>query len=351
MKISYEDIRVGEDSVTEITLTNKNKMEVSFLNLGGIITRISVPDLEGNFNNVVLAHQDFHDYRKNKGYLGAVIGRTAGRIKNAKFTLNHTQYNLPKNYGQNSAHGGLKGFDKQLFSFEPSSSGFGMSLMYHSNHLEEGYPGNLDVKITYTLNEENEFTIDYEAKTDQDTLVNLTNHTYFNLSGDFNESILYHELFVAADEYAELMEDSTISGKLTKVRETPFDFRYHHEIGEEINNSHDQIRIGNGYDHPFILDKDREVKLRLLHRFTGRILEIETNHDAVVVYTQNYADNQVVNNNIILKPRKSIALETQSLPIGVDGLNMEFSKLKANEPYHKWTKYRFTIEDIPDFKI
>lgn len=351
MKISYKDIIIGEHDVTEITMTNKNKMEVSFLNLGGIITRISVPDLEGDFNNVVLAHQDYNDYLENKGYIGGIIGRTAGRIKDAKFILNDIEYNLSKNYGENSGHGGYKGFDKQLFSYEPSSERCEIKLNYLSKDLEEGYPGNIGIEVTYTLNDENEFTIDYKAKSDQDTLVNLTNHTYFNLSGDFKESILYHELFIAADEYAELLEDSSVSGRLSKVENSPFDFRYHHEIGEEINHPHEQIKIGDGYDHPFILREDREVKLRLLHRFTGRILELETNHDAIVVYTQNYTDEQIINNNQVLERRKAIALEAQSLPIGSNGLNMEFSFLKANEPYHKWTKYRFNIENIPDFKI
>lgn len=342
---------IGEHKVTEITMTNKNNMEVSFLTLGGIITKISVPDLEGNFDNVVLAHQDCRDYEENKGYFGGIIGRTAGRIKDAKFTLNGVEYNLAKNYGENSGHGGNRGFDKQLFSFEVSSDGGEVKLEYYSKDLEEGYPGNVEIEVTYSLNDDNEFTIDYKAKSDQDTLLNLTNHSYFNLSGDFEESILYHELFMAADEYVELMKDFSVSGRISKVENTPFDFRYHHEIGEEINHPHEQIKIGNGYDHPFILRKNEDVKLRLLHRFTGRILEMETNHDAMVIYTQNYTDNQIISNNQTLQTRKAVALEAQSLPIGTNGLNMEYSILKANEPYHKWTKYRFKTEYLPDFKI
>lgn len=351
MGISYKSYQIGEHEVTEITLVNKNKMEVSFLTLGGIITRVIVPDIEGNFDNVVLAHHDYADYEKNKGYFGGIIGRTAGRIKDAKFTLNGVKYPLAKNYGENSGHGGFEGFDKKLFAFQTSEDESEVKLTRLSKHMEEGYPGNLQVEIIYALNDNNEFSISYGSRSDQDTLVNLTNHTYFNLSGDFRESILYHELFINADTYNELLEDSSVSEIISKVENTPFDFRYHHEIGEEIEADHPQIKIGHGYDHPFILKKGNQVKARLLHRFTGRVLEVETDHDAVVIYSQNYAEDQCVNENLLLKPRKAIAIETQSLPIGKENLNIESSLLKAGQNYHKKTIYRFSIENLPDFKV
>lgn len=350
MAISYKEHRIGNNEVTEITLVNKNQMKVSFLNLGGIITEISVPDLNGNFDNVVLAHDDYEDYLENKGYLGAIIGRTAGRIKDAKFTLHEIEYTLAKNYGKNSGHGGARGFDKQIFDFKAYLDGNQVTLMYVSKHMEEGYPGNAQIEVTYGLNDENEFSIDYKAMSDEDTLMNLTNHTYFNLSGDFKESILYHEMFIAADEFAQLHKDSTVSGKLLPVAGSPFDFRYHHEIGEEINEVHDQIEIGQGYDHPFVLRDDDKVKIRLLHRFTGRVLEIKTNHDAVVIYSQNYTDNQVVNGGLELERRKAIAIETQSLPIGPKDINIQSSMLKAHEVYQKKTIYHFSVEDLPDIQ-
>ncbi len=348
MGISYKNHMIGSRNVTEFTLVNKNKMKVSFLNLGGIITEITVPDLNGKFENVVLAHENYDDYEENKGYLGALIGRTAGRIKGAKFTLHDKEYLLSKNYGENSGHGGYEGFHKQLFHFEVSKDESKVILRYTSKHMEEGYPGKVEIEVTYTLNDQNEFSIDYKAVSDQDTLLNLTNHSYFNLSGDFLESILYHELYIASDEFAELLEDSAVSGKRLKVENTPFDFRYHHEIGEEINAVHPQIQIGNGYDHPFLLREGEKIKVRLIHRFTGRVMEVETNHKGVVIYTQNYTDNQKVNGGRILEKRKAVAIETQSLPIGLDEANKEFSELRAGQPYHKKTIYRFFTENIPD---
>ncbi len=348
MGIFYKKHIIGSREVTEITLENKNKMRVSFLDLGGIITEISVPDSEGNFKNVVLAHENYDDYEENKGYLGALIGRTSGRIKEAEFTLSGKKYALSKNYGKNSGHGGFEGFHRQLFNYKVIPNETAVTLHRLSNHMEEGYPGNVKIDVTYSLNDKNEFSIEYMALSDQDTLVNLTNHSYFNLSGDFNESILYHELYLDSEEFAELLEDSSVSGKLIRVENTPFDFRYHHEIGEEMNFNHSQIAIGNGYDHPFILNKGDGPKIRLIHRFTGRVMEMKTDHQGVVIYTQNYADQQVINGSLVLEPNKSIAIETQSLPIGLNEVNKEYSFLKSGQLYRKKTSYRFFTE-IPDY--
>lgn len=348
MGIFYKKHKIGVHDVTEITLINQNKMKVSFLNLGGIITEICVPDVHGQFDNVVLAHENYTDYEENKGYLGALIGRTAGRIKEAKFTLHDQEYPLSKNYGQNSGHGGDEGFHRQLFEMTISPDEKTVTLSRISHHMEAGYPGNVKIEVSYTLNDDNEFSIEYRGVSDQDTLVNLTNHSYFNLSGDFTESILYHELYLDSEEYAELLDDSSVSGKILKVDDTPFDFRYHHEIGEEIGSSHPQIKIGNGYDHPFILHEGDQTKIRLLHRFTGRVMEIETNHDAVVIYTQNYTDHQVITGGRILETRKAVAIETQSLPIGPNGVNIDFSVLKSGQPYSKKTTYRFKTEVMSD---
>lgn len=348
MKISVNKINIAEQEVHEITLRNKQGMEVSFLTLGGIITKILVPDRDGNFENVVLSHADYEDYIENKGYFGAIIGRTSGRIKNAQFELNGIEYTLTKNYGENQGHGGLHGFSRKVFQYETCNLNDNASakLSYVSPHLEEGYPGEVLVEVMYSLNDQNEFGISYEAVPNADTLINLTNHTYFNLSGSFEESILYHELMIKAEKFAEIDDTSAPTGELLEVDGTPFDFRYMREIGEDIKEEHPQLLIGNGYDHPFLLVHEASPKVKLAHRFSGRVLEIDSTSESVVVYTQNYTDNQRIQGGGILNNRRSIALEFQNLPIGMNEVNKENSMIHAGEKYSVKTVYKFKVEQV-----
>lgn len=347
MKIKTEKIRIRNTEIYEITMENTSGMTVSFLNLGGIITRILVPDNEGNVENVVLSYSNYEEYLTNPGYFGAIIGRTAGRIKDAQFELNGTVYNLSKNYGDNHGHGGVEGFSKKLFKFEcfRERRAASVKLSYLSEHMEEGYPGEVLIEVTYSLNEDNEFKILYEAYPKEDTLINLTNHTYFNLSGSFEESILYHELMVNAEKFAETDSSSSVTGKLIGVEGTAFDFRYMREIGEEIKEEHPQLIQSNGYDHPYLLKKDSSPKVRLAHRFSGRVLEIESDNDCVIVYTQNYTSGQQINAEITLRERRAIALEFQRLPIGKNGVFKEASIVRKNEVYRTQTTYRFMVEE------
>lgn len=346
MKVWKRKIRLNEHEIYEITLENSNGIEVSFLTYGGIINSIMVPDNEGIVSNIVLSYSDYEDYLKNPGYFGSLIGRTAGRIKDGSFTLNGKKYLLDKNYGENSGHGGKSGFHKQIFDHEilESESRISVELTRVSPHMEEGYPGELSVKVTYTLAEDDTFTIEYEGVSSEDTLFNMTNHSYFNLSGSFHESIKYHELFIDADFYAELDESSAPTGKLIKVNETPFDFRYMREIGEEMNSPDLQLEIGHGYDHAFLLNKNSGTKIRLAHRFTGRVMEIETDNQAVVMYTQNFSQGQMISDGSILEPNCSIALEVQKLPIGSKEVFKEYSVLAANKRQLTTTKFRFFVE-------
>lgn len=346
MKVWKRKIKINEQEIDEITLENTNGIKVSFLNYGGIITSLVVPDNKGEFSNIVLAYKDYKDYLENPGYFGALIGRTAGRIKDGFLELNGKNYLLERNYGGNSGHGGKVGFDKRIFDYEifESENKIAVDLTRLSPHLEEGYPGEVSVKVTYSLLEDDTFTIQYEGISSEDTLFNMTNHSYFNLSGSFQESIKYHELFIDADFYAELDESSAPTGELIKVNETPFDFRYMREIGEEMNSPDLQLKIGNGYDHAFLLNKNSGTKIRLAHRFTGRVMEIETDNQAVVMYTQNYAQGQIIKEGSILEPNCSIALEVQKLPIGSKEVFKEHSVLPANKKHLTVTKYRFFVE-------
>ena len=346
MKVWKHSIKVKEMDVEEIFLENSNGMRVSFLNYGGIITGIYVPDAKGSLENIILAYDDYDDYLDNPGYFGAVIGRTAGRIKDATFTLDGTQYHLSKNYGRHSGHGGENGFHSKVFEHIVAERDHEIEvrLSLFSPHLEEGYPGDLEASISYSLSEDDEFIIRYEGESSEDTLINMTNHTYFNLSGSFEESIKYHELFIDAVHYAELDESSVPTGKLLKVENTSFDFRYMREIGEEMDMNDPQMIIGNGYDHPFMLNKGNGTKVRLAHRFSGRVMEISTDNDALVLYTQNYAQGQIIKGGSVLGERKSVALEVQRPPIGHNECFKENSILKADERYSTYTMFKFFTE-------
>lgn len=348
MKVSERMYPVSLPGILEVTLENENGMSVSVLNYGGIITGIRVPDRRGDLINIVLSYKDPEDYLDNPGYFGALIGRTAGRIKDAHFDLGGQRYFMAKNYGENSGHGGQKGFDKKVFRMEPEigNNEGRIHLTCESRHMEEGYPGNLKVHVTYTLSEDNTLRIDYEAESDQDTLVNLTNHSYFNLSGDFRECIEHHRLQIAASRYAALDQTSAPTGRLVEVQDSPFDFTAMKPIGKDIRANHPQLLIGKGYDHPFLFDSDKEgeVRIRLAHEPSGRTMEVRTDNEAVVFYSQNYTQGQVIQDGRTLPERRSIALEVQRLPIGAEGAFMEHSILKKGQTYHTFTEYRFDVD-------
>lgn len=348
MKVSVKKHHLRGLEVDEITLGNAQNLEVSFLNFGGIITKILVPDNQGNIANVVLAYKDYEGYLDNPAYFGAIIGRTAGRIKDGVFTINEKKYVLDKNYGPNSGQGGTHGFDKKLYDYTimEEENLIRVKLEYISRDMEKGYPGEVKVSVTYSLHEDNVFRIDYEAIPNGDTLINLTNHTYFNLSGSFDESIKYHELFIASERFLEIDETSAPTGELIETEHTPFDFYHQKEIGEDMEVFHPQLKIGNGYDHTFLLKKEGKVKVRLAHRFTGRVMEIETDNEAAVIYTQNYSQGQIIGNGKELEDRKSVAIEIQRPPIGLGECFKESSIVRKGELFNTYTSYRFFQEDF-----
>ena len=350
MKVSVKQHNLRGLDIEEITLGNEQNMEVSFLNYGGIITKILVPDNQGNIENVVLAYKDYEGYLENPAYFGAIIGRTSGRIKDGVFSLNGKTYMLDKNYGPNSGQGGRIGFDKKVFDYSviEKENSISVVLQYTSVNLEEGYPGEVKVFVTYSLNEEQEFRIDYEAIPNEDTLINLTNHSYFNLSGNFEESIKYHELFLSSDKFLELDETSAPTGVVLETEGTPFDFYHQKEIGEDMDVFDPQLKIGNGYDHTFLLKKNEKVKVRLAHRFTGRVMEIETDNEAAVVYTQNYSQGQIIENGKTLQDRKSVAIEIQRPPIGIRECFKESSIVRKGEIFKTYTNYHFFQEEFAE---
>jgi len=317
----------GRD-VQKYTLVNSNGIEISCIEYGCRITKIMTPDAEGNFANIVLGHERLDFYIVDKYYLGAICGRTAGRIKNAKFTLDGQGYNLTKNNDNNNLHGGMAGFSSRCFNSSVTANGDGATVVfsYVSEDGEEGYPGKLNLEVRYTLTEDDELIMEYFANTDKTTIVNITNHSYFNLSGDSEGTIFDHKLQIDSDEYFELGTDFCPTGKLLTLQAHPFNFKEGKLIKEVFR------RIPSGVDHPFLLNGD----IVLSHEKSGRSMRIETDQNAVVVYT----------GNMMLAPKTNtaICLETQAPPDAINHEEFASIVLKPKETYSATTKICFVID-------
>ena len=239
------------------TLTNSKGLEVRTINYGGIIVSLRVPDKNGNLGDIVLGYDKVDGYLQNPTYFGAIVGRYANRIANATFTLDGAKYTLAKNDGPNSLHGGTNGFNKQLWEAREfkNGKGVGVAYSYLSKDGEEGYPGNLKVKVTYTLTDDNQLIVDYEATTDKATPLNLSQHTYFNLAGEGNGDILGHHLLLNADRFTPVDKTLIPTGELRPVQGTPMDFSKPTTIGERINQDYEQLVLGHGYDHNWVINR------------------------------------------------------------------------------------------------
>lgn len=336
----------SNEEVIKYTLINNNGSRVSILNYGGIITNIDVPDRDGTISNVVLGYDRFDDYKQNASFFGAIAGRFAGRISNGAFTIDNRTYQLPKNDRTNCLHGGLKGFDQVIWSVTTIEDTAKVSLIlnYLSKDMEEGFPGNLDVTVTYTWNDDNQLTIDYTATTDKDTVCTLTNHSYFNLSNDLTKDILDQELMIKADQYLEL-DDVSIPMKISSTENTPFDFRVPKKVGQDINAEFEQLKNTSGYDHPFIFSDNDGVVASLYCNETGRLLGITTDLEAVVLYTGNHlTDALKISGTTCTTKHGALCLETQHIP---DNINFEPVKthiLRAGDVYRTSTSYSFTVK-------
>jgi aldose 1-epimerase len=307
--------------VEVFTLRNAHGVEARILTYGGIIQSLKTPDKTGKLDDVVLGFDDMAGYVKSSPYFGAIVGRYGNRIARGRFTLDGKTYKLAINNPPNSLHGGVKGFDKVVWHAEPfqSDSGVGVVLTHTSPDGDEGFPGTLNAKVTYTLNDSNDLAIDYEATTDKATPVNLTNHTYWNLAGDGSRDILGHVLAIPAS--AIVAVDSTLipTGEIMKVAGTPFDFRAPTAIGARIDSPHVQLKLGRGYDHTWVIDRaDQAGLVRAAHVMeptTGRTLDIYTTEPGVQFYTGNFLDGTAVGKSgHVYKYRYGLALETHHFP-------------------------------------
>ena len=350
--ISGRSFGVTPDSVEveAYTLRNTNGMEVEIITYGGIITSLKAPNKEGTYGDVVLGFDSLEGYIKGSPYFGAIIGRYGNRIANGKFTIDDVEYSLAVNDGKNHLHGGLKGFDKVVWTAKTGEKNDAVSLelSYLSKDMEEGYPGNLDCKVTYTLTNDNALEVHYEATTDKKTVLNLTQHSYFNLSGDFSKSILDEEVSINADQFLPVDETLIPTGELRDVSGTPFDFRTAKPIGQDIGADDDQLKKGGGFDHCWVLnDQDKGMRLAATayDKESGRYLEVHTDEPAIQFYTGNFLNGTLPSKQGgTYGHRSGFCLETQHYPDSPNQDNFPTVVLAPGEKYETTTSFKFTVK-------
>jgi aldose 1-epimerase len=336
----------GED-VDIYTLTNDRGMEAKITNFGGILVSLTSPDRNGKYDDVVLGFEYLENYFRYSPFFGCLVGRYANRIANAKFTLNEVEYPLFVNDGPNSLHGGRKGFDKVVWDAHEvlASDAASLALGYVSKDGEEGYPGTLSVIVVYTLLNDNSLRIDYSATTDKDTVLNLTNHTYFNLAGAGD--ILNHQLMLAADQYTPVNQYAIPTGELASVEGTPLDFRQLTPVGVRINDSHEQIVLGKGYDHNFAVRGEAGTlrpAARVYEPNSGRLMDVLTTEPGVQFYSGNFMVDMPAKRGGKYGFRGGLCLETQHFPDSPNQPQFPTTVLKPGETFKSSTVFAFCAE-------
>ena len=336
-------------TIEEYTLRNAAGMEVKCISFGGILTSISVPDRQGRLANVALGFDSLAKYEAEHPYFGAITGRYANRIGGGRFSLDGVDYQLFQNDGGNSLHGGEVGFDKRIWS--ASESDGALEFAYRSPDGEEGYPGNLDVTVRYSLDADNGLRIDYNAETDAPTVLNLTNHSYFNLQGEGEGAIYDHLLTLNADHYTPTAEDQIPTGEIEPVAGTPFDFRRAKTMGSGQRSAHPQIAAAKGYDHNFVLKRDglAEGELGLAARVyeprSGRVMEVWTTEPGVQFYAGNFLDATLAGaSGRLYRQSDGFALETQHFPDSPNKPQFPSTVLRPGERFVSTTVYRFSTD-------
>jgi len=339
-----------DQNIEQYKLENSNGVVVELLNLGGIITSIKTPDSSGKIADIALGFDDPKKYLESHPYFGAIIGRFGNRIAGGSFSLDNKDYQLAVNNGSNHLHGGIKGFDK-VFWDAKSFSAINASrvvLHYLSKHMEEGYPGNLSINVTYTLTNDDILKVRYEASTDQKTIINLTQHSYFNLSGDFSSQILDHELMINADAFLAVDENQIPTGAHTAVAQTPFDFSSFKTIGKDFNAENKQLEIGNGYDHCFVINPSETAMVEaavVQHPKSGRVMKVFTDQPGVQLYTGNFLDNTLTAKNVgTYGPQTGFCLETQHFPDAPNQPNFPTTTLNPGETFTSETWFQFSVK-------
>ncbi|MDQ6528475.1 aldose epimerase family protein [Flavobacterium sp. LHD-85] len=348
-KSEYGATAKGE-KVESYKLKNQNGMEVDIITFGGRITDLKVPNKEGVSENVVIGFSSLAQYEKENPFFGALIGRYGNRIAKGKFSLDGKEYQLAINNAPNALHGGPQGFFNVVWKADEVKSGdtASLKLSYVSKDMEEGYPGTLKVFVTYTLTNDNQLEVLYEATTDKKTVVNLTQHSYFNLSGDFTKTILDHELTLNADKLVPVDADLIPTGKLEDVAGTPFDFRTPKLIGKDINAKNDQLEKGKGYDHCWVLnnpEKGKTIIAKVYHAASGRVMEMTTDEPGIQFYSGNFLDGTLpMPNGGTFAHRTGLCLETEHYPDSPNQKNFPTTVLNPGENYKTKTTFKFSVK-------
>ncbi len=337
--------KTPDGTPVELYVLKNGQITVKVMTYGAIITEIDTPDRNGKEGDVVLGFDSLEGYLGKHPYFGATVGRVANRIAKGKFTLNGQEYTLAVNDGPNTLHGGLKGFDKVIWKAEPISrpDGPSIKLIRRSPDGEEGYPGNLDVSVQFTVTEQNELKIEYTATTDKATPINLSNHSYFNLAGRTTEPVLGHELMLAADHYTPVDETLMPTGEIAPVAGTPLDFTKPTDIGARIKELKGEP---TGYDHNFVLDsggKSLALAVRVYEPKTGRVMELSTTEPGVQFYTGNFLDGTITGKDgIAYRKHHAFCLEAQHYPDSIHHANFPSAVLERGKTYTQTTVYKFS---------
>ncbi|HEX5328015.1 MAG TPA: aldose epimerase family protein, partial [Acetobacteraceae bacterium] len=333
-------------------MINDHGMVVRFLSYGGVITEIDAPDRDGRLRDVVLGLGSLSDYETKSPYFGALVGRYANRIAKGRFTLDGKTYELPINNPPNSLHGGTLGFDKMVWDVHPAqiADGVGAVLTLTSPDGQDGYPGTMHVEVRYSLTNDNALRIDYQATTDQDTVINLTNHSYFNLAGNGSGNVENQLLMLNADNYTPVDQTSIPTGQIAPVAGTPLDFRQMIPIGARLRSGFEQISYVHGYDHNFVLNnwKLGQVKFaaRAYDPVSGRVLDCYTDQPGVQLYTSNYLTGAFVGSSgTAYRQTEAFTLETQHFPDSPNHPEFPTTELKPGKPFHSTTIFRFATDN------
>ena len=340
----FKNIKGKETTI--YVLKNRNGLVSEITNYGARVVSLWVPDNNGNFDDIVLGFDNIDDYINAKEkYFGATIGRYGNRIKEGKFLINDKEYYLEKNNGLNHLHGGNMGFSDVVWNAKQIDNQT-LELNYFSKNMEEGYPGNLNVKIIYHLNNKDELKIEYFAKTDESTHVNLTHHSFFNLLGAGNETINEHLLYINANSFTPVDETLIPTGNIELVANTPFDFSVPTKIGKRINQEDNQLNYGKGYDHNYVLNNSQSEEIiaaKVYEKKSGRTLEVYTNEPGMQFYAGNFLSGTIGKHGKSYKKRSAFCLETQHFPNSPNQKNFPSTILKPNEEYYSICIYKFSI--------
>lgn len=338
---------IDEKETDLFRLVNNVGTTIELTNYGARVVSIWTRDKKGNFDDIVLGCSSIDEYIEIKErYFGATIGRYGNRIENAAFNIDGVEYNLYKNNGNNNLHGGKTGFNDVIWDTNQINSKK-IEFKYFSKHLEEGFPGNMDIKVSYSLSEDNELKIEYFAETDMKTHVNLTHHSFFNLQGvSNNNSINNHLLYINADNYTPVRADMIPNGDIQDVKGSPFDFRKPTKIGQRIDSENKQLKFGNGYDHNFILNSKSvdELSAKLVDPVSGRFMEVFTNEPGLQFYSGNFLNEKTMGKKkVYYGKRSALCLETQHFPNSPNQKNFPNTILEPNDKYYSICIYKFGV--------